>query len=77
MSSAARKEGYYMRISIFKGFATMAMVALSGLGAHALEVGEKAPPFTAPSTQGSITLADYLGKKDVVLAFYLADFTPV
>lgn len=77
MSSAAGKEGYYMRISIFKGLASMALVALSGLGAHALEVGEKAPLFMAPSTQGSIRLADYLGKKDVVLAFYIADFTPV
>ena len=66
-----------MRISMFKGFAAMALVALSRLGAHALEVGEKAPQFTAPSTQGSIRLADYLGKKDVVLAFYIADFTPV
>ena len=66
-----------MRYSIFKGLAAMALVALSGLGAHALEVGEKAPLFTAPSTQGSIRLADYQGKKDVVLAFYLADFTPV
>ncbi len=66
-----------MRYSIFTGLAAMALVALSGLGAHALEVGEKAPLFTAPSSHGSIRLADYLGKKDVVLAFYLADFTPV
>jgi len=66
-----------MRRSVFKGVVAMALVALSSIWAHALEVGEKAPPFEAPSTQGTIRLADYQGKKDVVLAFYLDDFTPV
>lgn len=66
-----------MRKTVVKGLATMAMVALGSIGAHALEVGEKAPQFEARSTQGTIRLADYLGKKDVVLAFYFADFTPV
>jgi peroxiredoxin Q/BCP len=43
----------------------------------ALEAGDKAPLFKAESTQGTISLADYLGNKNVVLAFYFADFTPV
>lgn len=43
----------------------------------ALEAGDKAPLFKAESTQGTISLNDYLGKKNVVLAFYFADFTPV
>jgi peroxiredoxin len=46
------------------------------LRALALAVGEKAPLFTAPSTQGAISLSDYVGKKVVVLAFYFKDFTP-
>ncbi len=66
-----------MRRSVFKGLFAMALVTLSSIAAHALEVGEKAPLFEASSTQGTIRLVDYLGKKDVLLAFYLADFTPV
>jgi thioredoxin-dependent peroxiredoxin len=66
-----------MRRSVIKGLFTMALVTLSSIAAHALEVGEKAPLFEARSTRGVIRLADYLGKKDVVLAFYIADFTPV
>lgn len=66
-----------MRRSAIRGIITMVMVALSSIWAHALEVGEKAPLFEAASTQGMVRLADYLGKKDVILAFYLADFTPV
>ncbi len=42
----------------------------------ALEVGEKAPPFELPSTNGEkIKLADYLGKQPVVLFFYIGAFT--
>lgn len=42
-----------------------------------LRVGDEAPDFTLPSTQGAITLSGYRGKKNVVLAFYPAAFTPV
>ena len=45
--------------------------------ALALNVGEKAPQFEAESTKGTISLENYLGQKNVVLAFYFADFTPV
>lgn len=44
--------------------------------AKGLAVGEKAPLFEAPSTQGTIRLSDFQGKKHVVLAFYIKDFTP-
>ena len=43
----------------------------------ALTVGDKAPLFEAPSTQGKISLAEFQGKKYVVLALYFADFTKV
>ena len=43
----------------------------------ALSVGDKAPAFTTPSSQGEISLADYGGKKHVVLALYFAVFTSV
>jgi len=41
-----------------------------------LKVGDMAPDFTLPSTQGKpITLSDFRGKKTVVLAFFPAAFT--
>jgi hypothetical protein len=42
-----------------------------------LKVGDKAPDFTLPSTEGKtpIHLADYIGKSTVVLAFFPAAFT--
>jgi peroxiredoxin Q/BCP len=42
-----------------------------------LAVGIPAPAFTAESTQGTIRLADYLGKQPVVLIFYPKDDTPI
>lgn len=64
-------------MTILRTLAKSAMVALGSMGGHVLEVGEQAPLFEADSTQGKIRLADYPGKRQVVLAFYLADFTPV
>jgi peroxiredoxin len=39
-------------------------------------VGEKAPDFTLPvSREQNVSLKDYRGKKNVLLAFYPLDFT--
>ncbi len=65
-----------MKKSILKSLATAASIALGSVGAHALEIGEKAPTFEAPSTRGPVRLAEHLGRRHVVLAFYYADFTP-
>lgn len=44
--------------------------------AFALNVGDKAPLFELPSTTAEkISLADYAGKKPVVLFFYIGAFT--
>ncbi len=41
-----------------------------------LKVGDPAPDFTLPSTSGKpMTLSEFRGKKNVVLAFYPAAFT--
>ena len=52
---------------------------LLGLGAShvlALQVGDKAPDFTIPGTTAEeIKLADYVGKKPVVVFFYIGAFT--
>jgi peroxiredoxin len=45
-------------------------------GSTTLKVGDMAPDFTLPSTQGKpVTLSDYKGKKNVVIAFFPAAFT--
>lgn len=46
-----------------------------------LKAGDKAPAFDLPAfihgqSAGNIKLADYLGKKNVILAFYPKDDTP-
>ena len=41
-----------------------------------LKVGDAAPDFTLPATDGkTYTLSDFKGKKNVVLAFYVLAFT--
>ena len=43
-----------------------------------IQVGDRAPNFTAPTQSGAtVTLADYLGKQAVVLYFYPRDNTSV
>jgi len=41
-----------------------------------LKVGDTAPDFTLPDTDGKqVKLSDFRGKKTVVLAFFVAAFT--
>ena len=56
----------------------LAIVALAAApGAAELSVGDPAPDFTLPATDGSEpTLSDYKGKNHVVLAFFPKAFTP-
>jgi len=56
------------------------LVGVLGVGsvATALEVGEKAPDFTLPSTIGEkISLSQFQGKQLVLIEFYGSDFSPV
>jgi hypothetical protein len=42
----------------------------------AVEVGDKAPDFELPSTQGGkLKLSSFQGKKSVLIEFYVLDFT--
>ena len=50
---------------------TLAFLPTQAIG---LVIGEKAPSFEAPSTQGTVRLSDFQGKKHVVLAFSLISF---
>ncbi len=39
-------------------------------------VGDKAPGFSLPITRDQkVVMSDFFGKKNVVLAFYVLDFT--
>ena len=65
-----------------KGLLLSSVLLASVLGvagvATAVEVGEKAPDFTLPSTTGKdISLTEFLGKKYVLIEFYGSDFAPV
>jgi peroxiredoxin len=45
---------------------------------NTLKVGDAAPDFTLPThNEGELNLAWYQGRKNVILAFYPGDFTPV
>lgn len=45
--------------------------------AAALGVGDKAPDFDLPSTRdGKFRLSSLAGKKNVIIQFYVLDFTP-
>lgn len=61
---------------LVRGMFTAAWVTLSGVAAHALEIGTPAPDFAGASTLGTVRLSELRGQ-NVVLAFYFADFTPV
>ena len=73
----------YLKRTTMVGFLLGAMLSgLWSLGgprvAAALEVGDKPPDFTLPSTTGEkISLSQFRGKKLVLLEFYGADFSPV
>jgi peroxiredoxin len=45
--------------------------------APTLEVGNRAPDFTLPSTEGAISLSERLKTQAVLLVFYPGDDTPV
>ena len=67
-----------MRISryVLTAAAFLSLGLGSALAQTKLKVGDMAPDFTLPSTTGKpIHLADYQGKKNVVLAFFVLAFT--
>ena len=41
-----------------------------------IQIGQQAPPIEVDSQKGKTRLADYKGKKNVVLCFYCGDDTP-
>jgi len=69
-----------MALRKWRGLLAAAMLAAASFvtvgAAHAVEVGDKAPDFALPASTGKeIKLADFAGKKSVVLFFYIGAFT--
>ena len=53
-----------------------AAFALATQAAYALQVGDKAPEFSLPSTKGpNVKLSDFAGKQSVVIFTYVGAFT--
>jgi len=66
----------FRKVLLFLGLLMVIGVALTGV-ARAVEVGDKAPDFKLPATNGTdISLSDFRGKKWVLIEFYGADFAP-
>ena len=56
--------------------ATAVALTSAGTAAADLAVGDAAPDFTLPSTDGGqVTLSSFAGQKNVVLAFFPKAFT--
>jgi AhpC/TSA family len=68
---ANRIKGLFLSSVLLAG-----VLGTAGVAA-ALEIGEKAPDFTLPSTMGeNISLSQFQGKKSVLIEFYGEDFDP-
>ena len=64
------------KILLFLGLLLAGRLGMAG-AAWAVDVGEKAPDFKLPSTNGvDISLNDFRGKKWIFLEFYGAAFVP-
>jgi thioredoxin-dependent peroxiredoxin len=65
-----------MFLRLLKSLLAGAVLALAAQSAHALQVGDKAPDFSLPSSGGTnIRLSDYAGKQSVVIFTYIGAFT--
>lgn len=62
------------KILLFLGLLLAGLLGMTRVSS-ALEVGDKAPDFTLPSTTGGkISLSQFRGQKLVLVEFYVADF---
>jgi len=66
----------YTRFLLLASAAAGALLAQFNPPKTHLKVGDEAPDFTLPSTDGQkVKLSDFRGKKNIVLAFFPAAFT--
>lgn len=73
-----RKRWMILPSSLVRFLVALALVFVLPAVSAGVDVGDKAPDFELPSTSGGkIRLSDFVGKKNVVLEFYVLDFSPV
>ena len=66
-----------MRRIAFVSVAVVVLLALTMSLAAAVEVGDRAPDFELPSTRGGmLKLGSFFGKKNLLMEFYVLEFTP-
>ncbi len=64
------------RMRVLTAGLVLALALPAAARAATLQVGAKAPNFTLPDQQGKpVSLSQFVGKKNVVLAFYVLAFT--
>jgi hypothetical protein len=74
---AASRRWRVLSVLVFATAVTIISLVASPNPSRALDVGEPAPVFTLPATTGGdIGLAEFRGKRWVLLEFYGADFAP-
>lgn len=65
-----------MYLRLLRTLLAGAALMLATQASHALQVGDKAPDFSLPSTSGTnVRLSDFAGKQSVVIFTYFAAFT--
>ena len=64
------------RFRLTVGALLLALASTLGAQSVPLKVGDKAPDFNLPDQNGNkVSLNQFLGKKNLVLAFYVLAFT--
>lgn len=83
MRSARRPQNLWRRVQIMRHIITCLVVILAGLSLWVqpvfavIEVGSPAPAFCLPTQDGeSVCLEEFKDKQNVLLLFYILDFTP-
>ena len=65
-----------MSLRLLKTLLAGATLMLATQASYALQVGDKAPDFSLPSTKGAnVRLSDFAGKQSVVIFTYIGAFT--
>ncbi len=65
-----------MFLRMLKSLLAGAALLLAAQSSYALQVGDKAPEFSLPSTSGTnVKLSDFAGKQSVVIFTYFATYT--
>lgn len=65
-----------MFLRMLKALVASAALMLASQASYALQVGDRAPDFSLPSTKGgNVRLSDFAGKQSLVIFTYVGAFT--